>query len=130
MITVMPRAFSDDLRMRSVLLYALNHSKEEIAGRLGMSSKSVLRFARRYNEVGTVHADKQGRPAGSYALSQQDQAVLLQEMLEHPERTLGELCEHIRRVCGTRVAVSTLHDYFSRNGITRKMVSVVRRFIV
>ncbi|KAK3752639.1 hypothetical protein QZH41_008762, partial [Actinostola sp. cb2023] len=95
---------------------------KKIAVRLGMSSKSVLRFARRYNEAGNVHADNQGIPAGSYALSQQDRAVLLQEMLKHPERTLGELCEHISRVCGTMVAVPTLRDYFSRNGITHKML--------
>lgn len=118
----MPRALSDDLRMRSVLLYGLNHRKSDIAVRLGMSSTSVLRFSRRYYEKASVCADKPGRPAGSYSLSQQEQAVLMQELLKHPERTLSELCTQVEGVCGARVAVSTLYDYFRRNGISRKMV--------
>ncbi|XP_031565844.1 uncharacterized protein LOC116300994 [Actinia tenebrosa] len=87
-----------------------------------MSSRSVLRFARRYYERRNVCADKPGRPAGSYSLSQQEQAVLMQELLEHPEKTLSEPCRHVEGVRGARLSVSTLHDYFRRNGITRKML--------
>ena len=106
--------------MRNVLLYGLNHSKADTAVRPGMSSRSVLRFSRRYYERGNVCADKPGRPAGSYLLSQQEQAVLIQELLEHPERILSEHSRYVEGVCGARLSVSCTN--FRRNRITMALL--------
>ena len=113
----MPKTYSEDLRLRAVWLhFFLGYDTEETAGLLAMSVRSVERYLRKYVRMGEVIAKKTERPV--------DLVVMMEAMLEHPEKTYSEIAQEIMRVYGRHFHVSTICRYFQRNGVTRKRVSL------
>nr|XP_058967512.1 uncharacterized protein LOC131794022 [Pocillopora verrucosa] len=56
-----------------------------------------------------------------------EELVMMEAMLEHPEKTLTEIVREIMTVFGNRFQVSTVCRYFQRNGVTRKRLKKVAR---
>jgi len=121
----MPKAYSEDLRLRALWLhFFLGYDTEETAGLLAMSVRSVERYLRKYVRMGEVIAKKTGRPVDLVGMHPREELVMMEAMLEHPEKTLAEIAQEMMRVYGRHFHVSTICRYFQRNGVTRKTVSL------
>ena len=124
----MPKAYSDDLRLRAVWLYVfLGYNIEDTSGMLAMSPSSVKRFKKKFVRTGEVVAKKTGRPLDLVGMHLREELVMMEAMLEHPEKTLTEIVREIMTVFRNRFQVSTVCRYFQRNGVTRKRVSSYRQ---
>ena len=120
----MPRAYSEDLRLRAVWLhFFLGYDTEETADLLAMSVRSVERYLRKYVRRGEVTGKKSGRPVDLVGMHPREELAMMEAMLEHPERRLVEIAREMLRVLGRHFHVSTICRYFQRNGVTRKTVS-------
>lgn len=73
--------------------------------------------------TGEVVAKKTGRPLDLVGMHPREELVMMEAMLEHPEKTLTEIVREIMTVLGNRFQVSTVCRYFQRNGVTRKRIS-------
>ncbi|XP_027045084.1 uncharacterized protein LOC113672937 [Pocillopora damicornis] len=124
----MPKAYSDDLRLRAVWLHVfLGYNIEDTSGMLAMSPSSVKRFKKKFVCTGEVVAKKTGRPLDLIGMHLREELVMMEAMLEHPEKTLTEIVREIMTVFGNRFQVSTVCRYFQRNGVTRKRLKKVAR---
>ena len=99
----MPKAYSDDLRLRAVWLHVfLGYNIEDTSGMLAMSPSSVKRFKKKFVRTGEVVAKKTGRPLDLVGMHLREELVMMEAMLEHPEKTLTEIVREIMTVFGNR----------------------------
>ena len=124
----MPKAYSEDLRLRAVWLYFfLGYDIiEEKVGLFAMAVQSVERYLRKYVRTGEVIAKKTGRPVDLVGMQPREELAMMEAMLEHPEKTLSEIVREMTAVLGRQFHVSTICRYFQRNGVTRKTVSLLQ----
>ena len=123
----MPKAYSEDLRLRAVWLhFFLGYDTEETAGLLAMSVRSVERYLTKYVRMGELIAKKTGRPVDLVGMHPREELVMMEAVLEHPEKTLAEIVQEMLRIFGRHFHVSTICRYFQRNGVTRKKVTLLR----
>ena len=88
----MPKAYSDDLRLRAVWLHVfLGYNIEDTSGVLAMSPSSVKRFIKEIVHTGEVVAKKTGRPLDLVGIHLREELVMMEAMLEHSEKTLAEI---------------------------------------
>ena len=76
--------------------------------------------------MGDLIAKKTGRPVDLVGMYPHEELVMVEAVLEHPEKTLAEIVQEMLRVFGRHFHVSTICRYFQRNGVTRKKVSLLR----
>ena len=74
--------------------------------------------------MGEVIAKKTGRPVDLVGMHPREELVMMEAMLEHPEKTLAEIAQEMMQVYGRHLHVLTICRYFQRNGVTRKTVSL------
>ena len=110
----MPKAYSEDLRLRDVWLHFFpGNDIEDTAGLLAMSVRPVERYLRKYERTGAVIAKKTGRPVDLVGMQ--------------PREELGEeIVREMTAVLGRQFHVSTICRYFQRNGVTWKTVSLLQ----
>ena len=78
--------------------------------------------------TGEVVAKKTGRPLDLVGMHPREEHVMMEAMLEHPEKTLAEIIvREMMTVFGNRSQVSTVCRYFQRNGVKTKRVSSYRQ---
>ena len=65
-----------------------------------------------------------GRPYACIAMHPHEELVIMEVLLQHPERTLPEIIQEVYQETGSEYACSTLHYYLKRNNITRKKVGL------
>lgn len=119
----MPAPLSEDVRWRIVWLSVfLGHSVKETAEILCISCRSVERVMEKYEATEDIKAEKLGRPIDSVAFLYDEQRVLIEAILEHPDKELSEIARNVSDVMGYSYAYSTIHYFLKRNGITRKTV--------
>ena len=63
-----------------------------------------------------------GRPLDSVQFQPREELIIMEAVLEKPTVTLNEIFEEIYRRTGSEFAISSIHYYLKRNGITRKKV--------
>ena len=74
----MPKAYSDDLRLRAVWLHVfLGYNIEDTSGMLAMSPSSVKRFKKKFVRTGEVVAKKTGRPLDLVGMHPREELVLV-----------------------------------------------------
>lgn len=115
----MGRYISHDLRTRVVAAIEGGLSRRAAADRFGVSISSAVRWMARHLEEGDIRA----RPQGGDQRSRRVEAhapFLLSAIEEVPDITLEELRVRLSDERGERVAVSTLHRFFRRHGISFK----------
>ena len=119
----MPAPYSEDLRWR-VIWFRLfgGHSEEETCFYLGISKWTLWRYLQSYILSGNVAPQRMGRPLGSVQFQPRGELVIMEAVLEKPTVTLNEIFEEIYRSTGSEFALSAIHYYLKRNGITRKKV--------
>ena len=83
----MPRAYSEDLRLRAVWLhFFLGYDTQETAGLLAMSVLSVERHLRKYVRRDEVIGKKTGRPIDLVGMHPREELAMMEAMPEHPQR--------------------------------------------
>ena len=119
----MPAPYSEDLRWR-VIWFRLfgGHSEEETCFYLGISKWTLWRYLQSYLLSGNVDSQRMGRPLDSVQFQPREELIIMEAVLEKPTVTLNEIFEEIYRSTGSEFALSSIHYYLKRNGITRKKV--------
>lgn len=62
-------------------------------------------------------AKKTGRPLDLVGMHPREELVMMEAMLEHPEKTLTEIAREIMTVFGNRFQVSTVCRYFKETAL-------------
>ena len=76
--------------------------------------------------MGELIAKKTGRPVDLIGMYLREELVMMEAVLERPEKTSAEIVQEMLRVFGRHFHVSTICCYFQTNGVTRKKVSLLR----
>ena len=125
----MPAPYSEDLRWRAIWIrHFCGYSEEETCFHLGISKWTLRRYLHGYFVSGDVKAKKIGRPLGSLHFQPPEELIIMEAVLENATVSLNEIFDQIYRSTGSEFALSSLHYYFQRNGITRKKVILIFAF--
>jgi transposase len=118
----MPKACSQDLRMRLVEAVIAGASRREAAERFDVSASSGVKWLQRWEETGSVAAKPTG---GSVSPLEEHANWLLTLISKQPDLTLDEVVAAMRkrRIAGSRSAVWRL---FARHGISFKKKELAR----
>jgi transposase len=111
-------AYSEDLRKKIVEAVEKGMPKSEAARAFGVGISSVKRYVATYREGRTLAPKK--RPGSKPKLDEGARKLLEANLEEHPEATLPQRREFLRRVCGVEVSDSTVSRMLRRMGWSRK----------
>jgi transposase len=117
-------AYSEDLRKKIVEAVERGRPKIEAARTFGVGISSVKRYVATYREGRSLTPKK--RPGSKPKLDEGARKLLEANLEDHPEATLPQRCEFLRRVCGVSVSDSTVSRMLRRMGWTRKKDRWVR----
>ncbi len=98
--------------------------KIEAARTFGVGISSVKRYVATYREGRSLAPKK--RPGSKPKLDESARKLLEANLKEHPEATLPQRREFLRRVAGVRVSDSTVSRVLKRMGWSRKKDRWVR----
>ena len=115
----MGRCLSEDLRVRVIRAIEGGQSRRAAAARFGVSITSAIRWMRAYLEDGRAGAKPQGGDQRSGRIEAQA-GFLMQVVGEMPDMTLSELRERLIEERGETFAISTIHQFFRRHGVSYK----------
>ena len=94
-------------------------SRNAAARRFGVSIASAVRWMDGYLRTGRTAAKPRGGDRRSGRIEAQAE-LLLEAVRETPDITLAELRERLIAERGETFALSTIHDFYRRHGITFK----------
>ena len=117
-------AYSEDLRKKIVEAVERGMPKIEAAKTFGVGISSVKRYVATYREGRSLTPKK--RPGSKPKLDEGARKLLEANLEEHPEATLPQRREFLRRVCGVSVSDSTVSRMLRCMGWTRKKDRWVR----
>ena len=121
----MPRAYSQDLRWRAIwLTEIMGFQIDEVSVLLQMSKTTISRYRQKFHRIGNVDTAVIGRPYSCIAMQPHEELVIMEVLLQHPEKTISKVVQEVYQETGSEYACSTLHYYLKRNNITRKKVSI------
>ena len=119
----MPRPYSQDLRWRAIVLTEIvGLSVEEVSFYLQLSQKTISRYVNKFRIIGNVSTAVIGRPYGCISIHPHEEFVIMESLLQYPEKTIAEMVQQVYSETGSVYACSTLYRYLKRNSITRKKV--------
>ena len=104
--------------MKEILGYQL----DEVAAALRMSPRTIERNVSKVLNVGEVKASTIGRPLNSVAMHPHVEFLIMEAVLEHPEKTLSEIAYDVYSGSGSDLALASIFYYLKRNRICRKKV--------
>ena len=109
----MPRAYSQDLRWRAIwLAEILGFGIDEVSLLLQISTKTISRYVRKFRMLGHVDTAVIGRPYACIAMHPHEELVIMEVLLQHPEKTLSEVLHEVYEETGSEYACSTLFLLF------------------
>ncbi len=115
----MATSLSEDLRIRVIGAIESGMSRNAAARRFGVSVASAVRWMAAYLATGRTAPKPQGGDRRSGRI--EAQADLLMRAIEDtPDITLAELRERLIAEHGETFAISTIHDFYRRHGVTFK----------
>src|SRR5690606_30169140 len=120
----MARPLSLDLRQRAVSAVVAGERCRSVAARFAVSPSSVIRWAERQRETGSVAARPMGGVRRAALARQRD--WLLARIREKPDLTLAVLAAELRER-GVVVALSVVWRFFRAEGISFKKKPARRR---
>jgi transposase len=121
----MPRALSEDLRIRVIRAFEAGASARSAGRRLGIGESTATAWVGRWRRTGSVAAISQkGRRRSPL---EAHEAWLLALIVEQPDMTLAEIADRLRRERGLGTALSSVCRFFGRHGISFKKNRVRRR---
>jgi len=110
---------SEDLRIRVIQAVLGGMSRRSAAARFGVSVSSAIRWMSSYLSEGRSTAKPQGGDQRSGRTEAQHE-FLMAAVKEAPDITLAELRERLIEERGETFALSTLHQFFRRHGVSYK----------
>ena len=114
----MPRAYSVDLRERSLRALASGMPPAEVAHLFDVSVSSLYRWRTRLQTRGALTAGRSsGRPR---AIPPAAELALQAQVAAAPDATLAEHCRVWQTAHGHGVSVAAMHRALGRLGLTRK----------
>ena len=115
----MAQYFSEDLRIRVIQAIEGVMSRNAAARRFGVSIASAVRWMDDYLRTGRTAPKQRGGDRRSGRMEAQH-AFLMAAIETKPDITLAELRERLIKERGEAFAISTIHDFFRRHGISFK----------
>lgn len=115
----MVQPLSEDLRIRVIRAVEGGMSRNAAARRFGVSIASAVRWVDAYLRTGRTAPKPQGGDRRSDRIEAQH-GFLMRAIEESPDITLAELRERLIVERGEVFAVSTIHQFFRRHGVTYK----------
>ena len=100
----------------------LGYSVDDVAATLFMSPRTVERYISKCLNTSEVKWEKLGRPLNSFAMHPHVEFVIMEAVLEHPDKTLAEIAYDVYEQTGSENVVSSILRYLKRNSFTRKKV--------
>ena len=117
--------YSEDLRKKIVEAVERGMPKIQAAETFGVGISSVKRYVATYRKGGSLAPKK--RPGSKPKLDESARKLLEANLEKHPEATLPQRREFLRRVCGVSVSDSTVSRTLGRMGWTRKKIGGCER---
>lgn len=115
----MAQYLSEDLRIRVIRSVEGGMSRNAAARHFGVSVASAVRWMDVYLRTGRTAPKPRGGDRRSGRIEAQHD-FLMAAIEEVPDITLAELQERLIVERGERFALSTIHDFFRRHGISFK----------
>ncbi len=115
----MAQYLSEDLRIRVIRAVEGGMSRHGAARRFGVSVASAVRWMAEYLRTGRTAPKPRGGDRRSGRIEAQAD-LLLSAFEETPDITLAELRERLITERGETFAISTIHEFYRRHGITFK----------
>lgn len=114
------KAYPLELRQRIVDTYLQGEgSIRQVARRFKVAPSYVQTLLKQARQTGNLQPQSRSRSGPLPKLHAHEQLVR-QLVEQHNDATLKELCQSLHAQAGIQVAVSTLHNYLKRLGLTRK----------
>ena len=115
-------AYSCDLRWRIVYQHlGMGLSCRDVAKHLNFNPSTISSIVSRFDETGSVYpTDRKGVTS---ELSDYDENIIIENLLEKPGMYLHELQYKISNITGTQVDESTICRFLKRNNFTHKLLS-------
>ena len=108
----MPRAYSQDLRWRSIwLTEIMGFEIDEVIVLLQTSKRTIYRYVEKFRRLGNVDTAVIGRPYSCIAIRPHEELVIMEVLLQHPDKTLFEIVQEEYEETGSEYACSTLQCY-------------------
>ncbi len=115
----MAQYLSEDLRVRVIRAVEGGMSRNAAARRFGVSIASAVRWMDEYLRTGRTAPKSRGGDRRSGRIEAQAD-LLMGAIEETPDITLAELRERMIAERGETFAISTIHDFYRRRGVTYK----------
>ena len=115
----MAKYLSEDLRIRVIRAVEGGLSRNAAARRFGVSIASAVRWMAAYLQTGQAAPKPRGGDRRSGRIEAQSD-LLMQAIAETPDITLAELRQRLIEERGEVFAISTIHDFYRRHGVTFK----------
>ncbi len=115
----MAQYLSEDLRIRVIRAIDGGMSRNSAARHFGVSIASAVRWMDEYMRTGRTAPKSRGGDRRSGRI--ESQADFLMDAIEAaPDITLAELRDRLIEEQGEAFALSTIHDFFRRHGVSYK----------
>lgn len=121
----MAQYLSEDLRIRVIRAVEGGMSRNAAAVRFGVSIASAVRWMDTYLKTGRTTPKPRGGGRRSGRIEAQAD-LLLNAIEDIPDITLAELRERLIEERGETFAISTIHDFYRRHGVTFKKRPAMR----
>ena len=115
----MAQYLSEDLRLRVIRSVEGGMSRNQAARHFGVSIASAVRWMDEYLRTGRTAPKPRGGDRRSGRIEAQHD-FLMASIAKEPDITLAELRDRLIDERGERFALSTIHDFFRRHGISFK----------
>jgi transposase len=115
----MAQYLSEDLRIRVIRAVEGGMSRNAAARRFGVGIASAVRWMDEYRRTGRTAPKPRGGDRRSGRIEAQAE-LLLGAIEATPDITLAELREKMIAERGETFAISTIHDFYRRRGVTFK----------
>ena len=115
----MAKYLSEDLRIRVIRAVEGGMSRNAAARRFGVSIASAVRWMAAYLGTGQTAPKPRGGDRRSGRIEAQSD-LLMSAVEETPDVTLAELRQRLIDERGETFAISTIHDFYRRHGVTFK----------
>jgi transposase len=115
----MAKYLSEDLRIRVIRAVEGGMSRNAAARRFGVSIASAVRWMAAYLQSGQTAPKPRGGDRRSGRIEAQSD-LLMSAVEQTPDITLSELRQRLIDERGETFAISTIHDFYRRHGVTFK----------
>ncbi|XP_067042401.1 uncharacterized protein [Acropora muricata] len=122
----MPRPYSEDLRWRTIWMKEmLGFQADEVVAVLWMSLRTIERYISKVLNSGDVKEENIVRPANSVAMHPHVEFLIMEAVLEHPDKTPSEIVYSVYAQTGSEFPLASIFYYLQRNHVSQKKLNKI-----